>query len=242
MHSVHAAERARSPVYPEPALKAPSGHVAAQPIHVLIVGDQAMVRAGLAVLLSGYGMQVSECTMAELRAMVTRWCPDVTVVLSRENPLTTLALLPQGLDICRDTAILLLSGEHDPQVDRQAVALGVRGVLTFDQPPMLLAKAIEKVHEGELWLERSRATGLMRSVPTSGSGDLGARIASLTRRELEIVHLVGQGLRNHEIAGRLFISQATVRNHLTSVLGKLDLCDRFDLAVFAFRNRLVRFP
>jgi DNA-binding CsgD family transcriptional regulator len=66
------------------------------------------------------------------------------------------------------------------------------------------------------------------------------KIDSLTRREREIVALVSDGLRNAAIAERLFISEATVRNHLTSILSKLALTDRFDLAVYAFRQGLDR--
>lgn len=65
------------------------------------------------------------------------------------------------------------------------------------------------------------------------------KIGTLTKREREIVALLGQGLRNPAIAGRLFISEATVRNHLTSILSKLALFKRFELAVYAFRHGLV---
>ena len=68
------------------------------------------------------------------------------------------------------------------------------------------------------------------------------KIESLTRREREIVALVTEGLRNKQIAERLFISEATVRNHLTSILDKLELGDRFDLAVYAFRRGMVSYP
>jgi DNA-binding CsgD family transcriptional regulator len=65
------------------------------------------------------------------------------------------------------------------------------------------------------------------------------KIRSLTKREREIVLLIGEGLRNVAIANQLFISEATVRNHLTSILSKLELSDRFELAVYAFRHGLV---
>ena len=70
----------------------------------------------------------------------------------------------------------------------------------------------------------------------------GAKIDALTKREHEVIALVGEGLKNAAIAERLFISEATVRNHLTSIFDKLDLSDRFELAVYAFRHGLVQPP
>jgi len=69
-----------------------------------------------------------------------------------------------------------------------------------------------------------------------------AKMATLTSREHEIIALVGEGLKNGAIAQRLFVSEATVRNHLTSILSKLGLSDRFELAVYAFRQGLVQYP
>jgi DNA-binding NarL/FixJ family response regulator len=68
------------------------------------------------------------------------------------------------------------------------------------------------------------------------------KIATLTGGERQIIGLVAEGLKNAAIAERLFISEATVRNHLTSILDKLGLSDRFELAVYAFRRSLVRYP
>jgi DNA-binding NarL/FixJ family response regulator len=66
-----------------------------------------------------------------------------------------------------------------------------------------------------------------------------AKIKTLTKREREIIAGICEGLRNKERGERLFISEATVRNHVTSILDKLELANRFDLVVFAFRHRLV---
>ena len=71
--------------------------------------------------------------------------------------------------------------------------------------------------------------------------DHGARIATLTPREHEIISLLSDGLKNKAIAQRLMISEATVRNHLTSIFAKLDLSDRFELVVYAFRQGMVRY-
>ena len=89
----------------------------------------------------------------------------------------------------------------------------------------MLIKAIGKVHEGEVWLDRTiTAAVLARMTRRRHDGDVEAvKIATLTRREHEIIALVGEGLKNAAIAERLFVSEATVRNHLTSILDKLGL-------------------
>ena len=131
------------------------------------------------------------------------------------------------------------AGDHPTLVDRGAI-----GLVLKHEPPEVLIKAIEKVHAGEVWIDRvSTAQALTRIARRRRSEDVDAeKIATLTRREREIIGLVGDGLKNPAIAQRLFISDATVRNHLTSVLDKLGLSDRFELAVYAFKHGLVRYP
>jgi DNA-binding NarL/FixJ family response regulator len=203
-----------------------------------------MVRAGLAqVVASSPRMHViGDVAVDEAAAAVVVHHPDVLVHVAGDQVPEALDLLPDLLRASRQTAVLLLTAASNPRIDARAVAGGVRGVLLLDQPPATLLKAIEKVHAGEFWLERARTAGMLQSSMHEDSDPEQVKIRSLTRRELEIVRLVGTGLRNPQIAGRLFISQATVRNHLTSILGKLDLGDRFDLAVYAYRHALVRFP
>ena len=113
-----------------------------------------------------------------------------------------------------------------------------------DETPNVLLKAIRKVSAGEVWLDRSTTARLL--------GDLSHRvgpkapdtadIAQLTLRERQVVTVVAQGLGNQEIAARLHISEATVRNHLTSIYRKLELHSRFELAMYALEHGLIKAP
>ncbi|PYV86368.1 MAG: hypothetical protein DMG05_19940 [Acidobacteria bacterium] len=67
-------------------------------------------------------------------------------------------------------------------------------------------------------------------------------MATLTKREREVITLVGEGIKNKQIANRLFISEITVRHHLTSIFSKLNLSDRFDLIIYAYRHGLANPP
>jgi DNA-binding NarL/FixJ family response regulator len=213
------------------------------PIRVLLVGSQAMVLDGLShVLAESPNMRlVPSASFDRALAIAVEHRPDVIAILVYDEWQRTLEQLPRLLQSHANTAVLLLVSAHDSDAEERAIGIGVRGVILLDQPTTVLVKAIEKVHAGELWLDRARTAGLLQHVTRAHGDPVEAKIASLTRRELEIVRLIGEGLRNPQIAERLFISQATVRNHITSILAKLELADSFDVAVFAFRHGLVRF-
>ena len=68
------------------------------------------------------------------------------------------------------------------------------------------------------------------------------RIASLSDREIEVVDLIGEGMKNKEIAAKLSISESTVRHHLTSIFGKLDVSDRLELIIYAYQHKLAKLP
>jgi DNA-binding NarL/FixJ family response regulator len=120
------------------------------------------------------------------------------------------------------------------------------GVVEKESAPEVLLKAIRKVTEGEVWLDRSmtatvltemsQATGAAKSDPEA------AKIAMLSAREREVVALLGEGLSNRRIAGQLCISETTVRHHLTSIFSKLEVHDRLQLLLYAYRNKLVKLP
>ena len=106
------------------------------------------------------------------------------------------------------------------------------------QNPDTPMRAIRTLHAGAAWLERVQAANLLNAIRRRRDPEE-MKIESLTKREHEVIKLVGQGYNSASISSHLFISEATVRNHLTSILGKLGLSNQFELAVYAFRHRLV---
>jgi DNA-binding NarL/FixJ family response regulator len=157
-----------------------------------------------------------------------------------------LDLIRSALDSTSHARVLVLTDELDLEAHRRAVHKGAMGLVLKDRATEVLIKAIEKVHDGEVWLDRS----LMASVLSERSREErprtldpnASRIASLTARELQVLELVCQGLKNKHIADRLFICESTVRNHVTSILAKLELSDRFELALYAYRQHLATPP
>jgi DNA-binding NarL/FixJ family response regulator len=120
----------------------------------------------------------------------------------------------------------------------EAVRLGVRGLVLKEMSPRLLIQCVRQVHGGELWLEkRSVSAALERLLRDEASRNDAARL--LTPRELDIVKLVAIGMRNSEIAERLFISEGTVKVHLHNIYQKIGVDSRTRLARYAQTNRLI---
>ena len=108
----------------------------------------------------------------------------------------------------------------------------------------VLLTAIRTVHDGQIWLDPSAITQLvtdLAATPQTTTPEA-RRAAALTRRERQVVELVGEGLRNLQVADRLSISEVTVRNHLTSIFRKLHVANRFQLALYAFKYGLSALP
>lgn len=219
-------------------------------IRILLVDEQSIVRAGLKMLLESHpGLAVigEAATLVEALALVTD-APDIILLdlnsLSRQRSLDA---IPQVMSTAK-AGLLLLTDEDDPEVNLNAIRMGVMGIVNKKEPAEVLLKAIERIHAGEVWINRAmmaRVIGGMRhsNYPQTINDDPEAtKIASITDREREVVTLIGQGLRNKQIAERLFISEITVRHHLTSIFDKVGVSDRFELAIYSYRHGLAKLP
>ncbi len=220
-----------------------------QSIRVLIVDDHGIVRAGLRMLLEsqpGTTVVGEAANGAEALALATRLQPDVIVLdldLGEENAIESIPTLLSAAPAAR---ILILTGVRDSEAHREAVRRGAMGLVLKERAAETLLQAIAKVGAGEVWLEPTmiaRVLGeLTRPQPAQHTSPEAAKIATLTEREREVITLVGNGLRNKQIAERLYISEATVRHHLTAVFAKLGVTDRFELALYAYQHGLAKPP
>jgi DNA-binding NarL/FixJ family response regulator len=220
--------------------------VAHQTIGILIVEDHEVVRIGLRHLIGKqqYMKIVGEATnTSDALAIATREQPEIVILdlcLGTENATD---LIPQLLSIAEETRVIVLTGVQDEETLRRASRLGAMGVIAKDVPADMLIKAIDRVHAGELWLNRRLTAALVAELRSPGNEPNGngesKRIGQLSNRERDIVCLIGEGLKNKQIADRLCISEITVRHHITSILGKLGVSDRLELLIFAYRNNLV---
>lgn len=218
-------------------------------IKIIIIDDHAIVRAGLRMLIENNPrMEVVGEAGDRAGAIAISACNQADVILldldiEGESGLDFMQEMMAGGERAR---VIILTGLRDEQLHRRAVQLGAMGLVLKDKAVEVLIKAIECVHAGEVWLDRSLTATVLKEMTRSGQSKANdpelAKIAQLTERESEIILLVCEGLKNKQIAERLFISEATVRNHLTSILGKLGLTDRFELALYCYRHGLARPP
>jgi DNA-binding NarL/FixJ family response regulator len=208
-------------------------------IRVGLLSAHPVVRAGVKLMLaSETSMRViHEAASADQAAVVMSHEPPDVVIIDPDADEVTLHAITQ-LTEAGLSRLLVFTSVTDPKVHRRAFELGAFGVVLKDQNTDTLIRAIRTLHAGEAWLERVQAANLLNAIRRRRDPEE-VKIESLTKREHEVIQLVGHGYNSAAISSHLFISEATVRNHLTSILGKLDLSNRFELAVYAFRHHLV---
>jgi DNA-binding NarL/FixJ family response regulator len=210
-------------------------------IRIALADDHPIVLQGLQQLFERQpDFQIVCCSANgnDALAAVRVHRPDVLVLDLR---------MPQGsgLDVLRAIAaeklpcrtVLLTAAVADDEV-MEAVRLGASGLILKESPPEALVDCVRRVHRGEQWLEHETVTRAYRNVRDRDSADKDAA-ASLTPRELEIVRMVAQGLRNRAIADRLSISEGTVKVHLHNIYEKFGVDGRLALLLSARHKGLI---
>ena len=218
-------------------------------VRIILVDDSELVRAAIKALISSKGdfSVVGEAgDKAQAADLIRRERPDVILLNIDLQSGDGLGMIPDLLVACETSRLAILTSSRDPEVHRQAMSLGAIGVISKKDPPDLLTSAITRVHGGGVWLDRFVTAKVLGDLSSPGKrrnvDPEEKKIATLTDREREVIKLVGEGLRNKQIAGRLFISEVTVHHHLTSIYSKLEVADRLELVVYAYRNRLADLP
>ncbi|GGV77951.1 response regulator [Streptomyces gelaticus] len=220
-------------------------------IRVIIVDDQAMVRAGFAALLSAQSDidVVGEAPDGRRGIDVSRSVhPDVVLMDVRMPEMDGLAaarelLNPPAGVVHRPKVLMLTTFDVDDYV-YEALRAGASGFLLKDAPPADLISAVRVVAAGEALLAPSVTRRLIadfaRQGPTGATrSGQSLRLNGLTPRETEVLELIARGLSNQEIAGKLVLAEQTVKTHIGRVLAKLDLRDRAQAVIFAYEAGVV---
>jgi len=207
----------------------------------VLADDHPIVLQGLQQLFGRHDdfKLVASCPDGPTAIMaVLEHAPDVLVVDLRmpgQSGLQVLRTLNAQKSPCR--TILLTAIVQDDEV-MEAVKLGVRGIVLKESSPDVLLECVRRVYQGEQWIERETVTRALHNVlRRSGAGRDAAE--ALTPREIEIVRMVAQGLRNRAIAERLSISEGTVKVHLHNVYEKLGVDGRLELVLSAQHKGLI---
>jgi DNA-binding NarL/FixJ family response regulator len=193
---------------------------------VFLVTDEPVLGLGLQQLCS----ETPELTFAgqcrcidEMQARLEALHPDV--VLLEISSETELDLLPHISAAAALSRVVLWGRSIAVEIALQAISAGARGLLRRTLHSEDLVHGIQSVHRGEMWLERELTDAL-----------LSARRYSLTRREGQVIALLAQGMKNKEIAWSMRISEGSVKVYLSRLFQKLNVKDRYELALFGLRN------
>lgn len=216
----------------------------------MLVDDHRVIREGLRMLLSmspGFEVVGDAGNSADALALVEREQPNIIVLDLDLGGESGLELIPKLLATAEQARILVLTGLRDPEKHREAMMLGVMGVVQKEKAAEILLKAIQKVHAGGIWYDDQSQLGSvladMRRTSESKKKDYESeKIATLTHREREVITHICKGLSNKDIADKLCISETTVRHHLTSVFEKLEIKGRLTLLIYAFEHNLAVLP
>jgi DNA-binding NarL/FixJ family response regulator len=210
-------------------------------IRVLVVDDQTMVRAGFHLLLADEPdiEVVAEASNGrEAVAQAARFRPDVILMDIRMPEMDGLEATRRILATDTEARVLVLTTFDLDDYVFEALRAGASGFVLKDEPPEQLLGAVRTVAAGEALLSPSVTRRVIRRFATVRRQAPPAAVADLTPRELEVLRLITRGLSNAEIGAELFISDTTVKTHVTRLLQKLDLRDRAQAIVLAYQTGL----
>lgn len=212
-------------------------------LRVLLVDDHALVRRGVRMFMEtqpGITIVGEASTGEEAVAFVETDPPDIVLMD---------LILPgiSGVEATRrikatspGTQVIALTSSQEPEHVLPVLRAGATAYLLKDVGPDELERTIKRAAGGEVVIEARIAAQMVASLRQDSSPANGRAFADLTARETEVLRLVAEGRNNAEIAAHLFISEKTVKTHIGNILGKLQLADRTQAAVLAWREGLMK--
>ena len=214
-------------------------------IRVALVDDQAMVRAGLRMILESEP-DITVCGEAgdgsEALALAASTEPDVILMDIRMPGLDGIAAARAVLGQCPDVRVVILTTFDDDEHVYEALQVGASGFLLKSADGDTLVNAVRVVASGEAMLAPEVTRRVIERFSTTPSGPMptpAEAIGDLSERELEVLKLIARGLSNTEIAGELFVSGTTVKTHVSHILTKLGVRDRVQAVVEAYESGIV---
>jgi len=223
-------------------------------VRLMVVDDQRLMRDGISSLLSiqeGINVVGMAGDGQEAIQMAQELQPDVILMDVRMPVMDGVEATVQIRQILPDCQVLMLTTFDDEEYIVEALKAGAIGYMLKDLPAADLAESVRMAARGIYQLDPAAASKVIGAIRKSGmqaseeektaepQSAAASYVEDLTDRELEVLQLVAQGMTNREIAERLFISEGTVKNHVSNILGRLGLRDRTQAAVYAHEHGLI---
>lgn len=214
-------------------------------IRVLLVDDQKLVRQGIQMLLdmeSDIDVVASAADGLEAIALAREHQPDVVLMDVRMPEMDGVTATRELTRRFPEMAVIILTTFDDDEYIFEGLRAGARGYLLKDISSEEMAEAVRTVARGDALIQPSITRKVIaeftRLTPEAGS-DQEALLSPLTEREREVLRALAEGLSNHEIAERLVITEGTVKNHVSNLLGKLGVRDRTQAVLKAQELKLI---
>jgi len=210
-------------------------------IKVLIVDDHALMRQGLKKILE-MESDIQVVGLAENGESGLRKAldlkPDVMLLDINMPVMNGIQTLRRIRDIGLDIRVIMLTIHDDREYLMETVNIGAEGYVLKDAETESLIRAIRNVNEGLTYIHPTLADELVKEYRKNDGKAGSEELDRLTRREYEVIALIAEGLNNKEIADKLFISEKTVKNHVSSIFKKIHVNDRTQAAIFAFKHSI----
>jgi len=219
------------------------------PIKILIADDHALLRQGIRNVLEleeDFEVIGEAGDGEEAVATAVSLMPDILLLDINLPKINGLEVIKQVSEQQKTIRIIVLTMHDDENYVIEVIKAGAVGYLLKDIEPGMLVQAIRTVHDGESFIYPSLAKKLFGEINRQHVRNLEAGKVSgrtkderLSYRELEVLEMVCKGMSNHEVAKILFLSEKTVKNHLTNIFRKIGVTDRTQAVLYAIKNKMV---
>ncbi|NLJ97825.1 MAG: response regulator transcription factor [Tissierellia bacterium] len=209
----------------------------------MIADDHSLMREGLKQLLE---LEVNIDVVAqagdgkEALSQALKYNPDVVLLDINMPKMNGIEVLRRFRDLGIESKVIMLTIHEDREYLFETMNMGANGYILKDSDANSLIKAIKSVNNGGTYIQPSIKSILSdrRTNIDKESNEELLKVKSLTNREYEVLTLIAEGLNNRKIAERLYISEKTVKNHVSSIFKKLEVNDRIQAAIFAFKTNI----
>lgn len=211
-------------------------------ISVIVADDHSMVRHGIKQILeleSDIVVSAQATNGQEAVELSNTYKPDVVLMDINMPVLNGLQAVKEIRKLGVDTKVIMLTIHEDREYLFKSLQSGAQGYVLKDAEPSVLIDAVRNVASGETYIQSNMTTELVKEFNRVTQKEKEREFeTNLTAREVEVLNLIADGLLNKEIAKKLYISEKTVKNHVSSIFKKLNVCDRTQAAIYAFKNNL----
>lgn len=212
-------------------------------IRIAIIDDEKLIREGLKIILSTYD-DLEIVALGENGHEALELCKEYSIDLVLMDIRMPLCDGVKGTKLIKDnypdTKVLILTTFKDIEYIQEAMANGASGYLLKDSSYDLIYEGIKAANSGNIVIHPDIANNIFNYTEIECDPIEIKKEYNLTHRECNIINLIANGLSNKEISNKLFLSEGTIKNNVSTILSKLELRDRTQIVVFAFKNNFAK--